>query len=197
MGPFVFSLTTRVWQLAAINLVALGLMALGLGLLGAAPALAATLWAAGRTDDLTAGQLSRGMWREYRAEFVTANLAVLPLALVALGSLALALVLPMLALIVLLPLAWIAAGYALAALFAISRLSGTATDALANARTGFSQAPMSHLIPVLAVPLVIWIASRQPLVALYFGLSAPCFFINTLLAGALASAMPSQREILQ
>ncbi|WP_417522840.1 DUF624 domain-containing protein [Marinovum sp.] len=197
MGPFIFTLTTRVWQLAAINLTALGLTLLGGGLLGLAPALAATLWATARMNTLTAGQLARGMWREYRAEFATANLAVWPLALVVLGSLTLALVLPMLALIVLLPLAWIAAGYALAAVYAISRLSGSATDALANARIGFSQAPMSHLIPVLALPFVAWVASHQPLVALYFGLSAPCLFINTLLAGALASAMPSQREILQ
>lgn len=137
------------------------------------------------------------MWREFRAEFANANLAVWPLALVVLGSLALALVLPMLALIVLLPLAGIAAGYALAALFAISGLNGSATDALANARIVFSQAPISHLIPVLALPFVAWVASHQPLVVLYFGLSAPCLFTNTLLAGALASAMPSQREILQ
>lgn len=197
MGAFVFTLTTRIWQLAAINLTALGLTLLGGVVLGLAPALAATLWATARMDEMAAGQLARGMWREYRAEFATANCAVLPLGLVVLGSLVLTLVLPMPALIVLLPLAWIAAAHALATLFAISRLDGTATDALANARIGFAQAPMSHLIPVLALPFVAWLGFHQPLLALYFGVSAPCLFTNTLLAGALASAMPSQREMLQ
>jgi len=197
MSSVVFTLSTRIWQLAVINLVALGLILLGLGMLGLAPALAATLWATTRTEEMTAGQLARGMWRQYQSEFVTANLTVLPLALVVAGCLVLALVLPMPALIVLLPLAWLAAAHALAALHAISRMRGNAMDALANARLGVSHAPMVHLLAVLALPVVLWAAAQQPLVALYFGASVPSFLITPILGGALASAMPSHRKIMQ
>ena len=194
MGQVVFTLTTRIWQLAAINLTGLALTLAGLGLFGAAPALAATLWATARLDSLTAGQLARGMWREWHGEFVTANAAALPPLLVVFGSLALALVLPMIASVVLMPIAVIAAGFALAALCAVSRLSGTAADALANARTGFALAPLRHVVLPMTAPFLVWVASQQPLLALYFGLSVPCFLVHRMLEGALAPAMPSHRE---
>lgn len=197
MGNLVFTLTTRIWQLAAINLTALGLSLLGLGILGLAPALASTLWAVARLDEMSAGQLTRGMWHEFRAEFSTANLAVMPMTLVCLGSLTLALVLPIPALIILLPLAWISAGYALAALHAISCLQGSAVDALNNARIGFTQAPLRHLVLVLVPPSVCLLAVQAPLLILYFGLSAPALLIHTSLGAAIASAMPHRREIPQ
>lgn len=194
MNGFVFTLTTRLWQLVAINLTALGLTVVGLGLFGLAPALAATLWATARLDRLTAGQLARGMWAEYRSEFVTGNLVVLPVLLAAGGALILALVLPVIASAFLLPLALMLAGFALAALVALSKLKGTASDALANARTGFRMAPLRHVGLALLAPIALWAASQQPLLALYFGISIPCFLINRALAPALAAAMPAQRE---
>lgn len=194
MNGFVFTLTTRLWQLVAINLTALGLSVVGLGLFGLAPALAATLWATARLDRLTVGQLARGMWAEYRAEFARANLIALPILIATGGALLLALVLPVIATAFLLPLALMLAGFALATLHAISKLSGTAGDALANARTGFGMAPLLHICLTLTVPLTLWAATQQPLLALYFGISIPCLLINRALAPALAAAMPAQRE---
>ena len=194
MNGFVFTLTTRIWQLVAINLTALGLILAGLGLLGLAPALAATLWATARLDRLTAGQLARGMWAEYRAEFATGNLVVLPLLFAAGGALTLALVLPVIASAFLMPLALMLAGFALAALVTLSKLKGTAKDALANARTGFGMAPLRHVGLALLAPLALWAASQQPLLALYFGVSIPCMLINRALAPALAAAMPARKE---
>ncbi len=197
MAPLVFTLTTRIWQLAAINLTALGLIVLGLGIFGLAPACAATFWGVARLNELSAGQLSKGMWREYRAEFMTANVVVLPMLLVCVACLAMALLLPMLALLVLLPLAWFAAAYALSCLFAISCLRGSITDALSNAYTAFWQAPLRLLALVVVLPAVGLLAGKSPLLFVYFGLSAPAFFTCHLLSGALASAMPCKREILQ
>lgn len=194
MSGFVVTLTTRLWQLAAINLAALGLTVLGLGLLGLAPALVAALWATARLDRLTAGELMRGMWQQYRSEFATANLSALPVLAVVAGTLALALVLPVIASAFLLPAALLMSGFALATLLVVAKLRGGAGDALANARAGFGLAPLRHVALAPLLPLALWAGAQQPLILVYFGLSIPCLLINRTLAPALAAAMPVQRE---
>jgi hypothetical protein len=154
------------------------------------PALAATLWAVGRLDR-SAGDLARGMWGHWRGDFLRANLTAMPPMIVALLALAATPFAGLLAAL-LLPIAILSAAYALAALTTLARLSGSAADARANAGFAFALAPYRHIAALMLVPATLIVAWHQPLIGLYFGLSVPCLIAHSLIAPALAQAMPSE-----
>lgn len=197
MQGFIVTATTRIWQLAAINLFAAVLCIVGFGVFGIAPAITATLWATARLEDTRVGELIPAMWRQFRAEFVRANLVVWPhvtlmVALVWLGLIGGGVLAGLL-----FAFAIMVAAHLLAGLFAISQLSGTTGDAFANARLGLALAPYGYLIALACAPALIWAAWQQPLLGVYFGLSGFAWLINALVAPALRCAMPTPTSLSQ
>jgi uncharacterized membrane protein YesL len=190
MSAFTVLVTTRIWQLAAINLMGLGLIVLGLGVFGIAPAMVACLWAVDRIEDHSAGSLVRGIWVQARQEALRSNLVAGPYLLATAGQIALAFGGGMLA-----PL-WVAgaaisAAFAVAALVTLARMSGTASDARANAACAFQLAPYRLLVVTAALPAIALVVVWQPLVGLYFALSGWALFTNLLVLPGLASAIPN------
>lgn len=190
MSGFVFTATTRIWHLCAINLVTLALIALGLGLFGLAPALVACLWAARRSGEETAGTLAAGMWRQYRSEFVAANALFLPQAAAvtllllfgpALGAPAMAVAFALSVLLV---------AHMLAGLLVQSRIAGSLGDHWANARLAFMLAPYRLIAVLMLMPVFALIVWWQPLPGLYFGLSVPAWLACRIVLPALECAEP-------
>jgi len=177
-----------VWRLAAINLMTIALIVAGAGVFGAAPALCACCWAVSRRDARTPGQLAVGMWRQWRAEFVRANLALWPLAGVTVAvllagsradgsspALALAILVTVLSL-----------QFALATGYGISQREGGVVDALGNGARLLAASPL-RLLALLAVIAVLGlVAIWQPLFALYGLLSVAARAAVALLGDAFA-----------
>jgi len=156
-----------VWRFTAINLMTWMLVLAGAVVLGTAPALAACCWAVSRRDDRSVAQLAAGMWQQWRAEFVRANLALLPVVAVSITAWTSAPHVegPMLAAV--LVIAVLSLQFALATVYAISQVEGGVTDALGNACRLFLGAPL-RLFALLAIVAVLCpIAIAQPLLALY------------------------------
>lgn len=197
MNGFIVTATTRIWQLAAINLFALVLCILGLGVFGFAPAFSSALWATARLDDHRVGEIVPQMWTQYRAEFVRTNLFAWPHIALIYALLWLAVVGGGLLGGVLFAFAFIVAAHLLAGLFAVSRLTGSLGDTFSNARLGLALAPYGHLIALACAPLMVWAAWQQPLLGVYFGLSGFAWLTNALVAPTLRCAMPTHPSIQQ
>lgn len=194
MQNFIVVSTTRIWQLAAINLATIGLIILGLGAFGVAPALSATLWATARMPTQTAGQLVSGMWREYRREFINANLSALPFLALAAMLLVGAFLVGGVFGAVILTLAVMAAIQFVATLFVISRLSARSVDTFTNAKCAVAMAPYRLLGALLLAAIAVLISLWQPLLGVYFGFSAWAAVTNLIAYPAIAAGFLSPAE---
>lgn len=191
MQGFIVTVTTRIWQLAAINLFAIVLCGLGLGVFGIAPALTAAFWAVARLEDERTGPLIRGMWAQYRAEFLRTNLLAAPHIAAVTGLFWIGLIGGGLIGGLLMALAVMVLVHLLSGLFAISRLSGTLADGFANARLGVALAPYGTLLALAGFVFGVWVTVQQPLIGLYFGLSGFAWLTHLLVAPALSHTMPT------
>lgn len=192
LSSFTVLATTRIAQLATVNLVGLGLCLLGLGIFGIAPALTACLWATARLEQNGMGELARGMWGQYRAEFVRANgVAGLGLA-AALCLLGAAMVAPAIFAAVLVAAAVMAAIYTVAALVTLAALSGSFSDGYANALTAVALAPYRLLFSVFLLPFFALGSCLQPLLGIYFAMSVWALLTNLATGPGLASAQPNK-----
>lgn len=190
LSSFTVLVTTRIAQLATINLVFLGLLFLGLGIFGVAPALTACLWATARLERNGMGELARGMWCQYRAEFVRANVVIGPGLAAAICLLGSAMVLPAIFAPVLVAAAVMAAIYTVAALVTLAAFSGSVADGYANALTAVALAPYRLLFSVFLLPVFALGSYLQPLLAFYFALSVWALIINLAIGPGLTSAQP-------
>jgi len=175
-----------VWRYASLNLMAIALIVAGAGVLGVAPALAACCWAVSRDDERAPGQLVAGMWRQWRAEFFRANLALLPVA----GVTALALLVasrtggPVLALSI--GVAVLSLQFALAIVYGISQRQGGVAEAFGNGARLFIACPLRLLGLLIAIAMLCLIAIWQPLFAIYGLLSVTARAAVVLLGSAFA-----------
>ncbi|WP_187298176.1 YesL family protein [Jannaschia donghaensis] len=176
--------------MAAINLTALGLTLIGGLILGVVPAIVAAFWAVGRLDR-PAADLARGMWDEWRAEFLRSNIVALPPLVAAIAAL---MAMPFGGVVagLLLLVAILSAAYALAALQMLAQVDGTAGDARANAALAFALAPWRHVLATALVPAALIIGWSQPPLALWFGLSVPCLLARSFINPALVVALPTE-----
>lgn len=191
MQGFIVLFITRIWQFAAINLATLGLILLGLGIFGLTPSLIACLWATSRLSEQTLSELFSGMWREYRREFVNANISALPflLASTLLGGLAL----NSGGLIggILLAIAGLSLMHFLAAIIIISRMKMSVLDTLVNTRMVMLLAGFRLAFILFLIPILVFVAIWQPLAFLYFGLSVWSFAFNALVLPPLEAHIPN------
>lgn len=191
MSAFIALLTTRIWQLAAINLMTLCLIVCGFGLFGLAPALVAAFWAVARLDQMSVSELARGMWRQFRAEFWRANCIVgLPFAMTVLAA-RLATVFSGLIGALVVTFAVMIALHAVAALITLSQMAGNTRDGWANATTALRLAPYRLLACVMLIPAIAVAVVWQPPLGLYFALSLWALAAHLIVQPGLASAMPS------
>lgn len=191
MQDFVVLITTRIWQLAAINLMTVGLIILGLGFAGLAPALIASLWATCRLQDAPASVLLAGMWQQYKREWLTANLCVLPLLVLASALAALALYLGGIPGAVLLALSTLVCLQAFACLLVMANLSGTVSDAFANATTAMALAPYRIMLAVVLLPAIVLVSFWQPLAGFYFALSGWAMLATIIVKPGIESSFPT------
>jgi|GEM_PF-1218071 len=178
-----------VWRYAAINLMTIALILAGAGVFGAAPALCAGCWAISRRDARNPGQLAAGMWRQWRAEFVRANLALWPLAGVTVAALLVASRAggssPAVASAIVVAL--LSLQFALATGYGISQREGGVVDAFGNGARLFMASPW-RLLALLAILMALGlVAIWQPLFALYGLLSVSARAAVALLGDAFAS----------
>ncbi|WP_238475521.1 DUF624 domain-containing protein [Rhodophyticola sp. CCM32] len=194
MQGFVVLFTTRIWQMTAINLVTIGLALAGLGLFGFAPALAACLWATRRIEDETVAQIVPGMWREYRREFLTLNAFALPhyIAFAVIGAL-LAMITGIATSLLLTALVFVALSL-LAGIVVKSCLSGGIADTFVNAKWAMALAPYRLLLSLAVLPVLILVTAWQPLVGLYFGLSAWAVLISGFVIPGIEAGFPNASE---
>lgn len=193
MSAFTVLLTTRIWQLAAINLMTLCLIICGLGVFGFAPALVAALWAVGRLEEMSVADLARGMWRQFAAEFWRANCIVgLPLAVIVFAAW-LATYFSGLIGALIVTVAVMAALHAVAALITLAQMSGGLRDGWANAATALRLAPYRLLACVMLIPLIAIAVVWQPPLGLYFALSVWALATHLIVQPGLRSAMPNPR----
>ena len=166
------TICNAIWRFAAVNLMTLGLALLGGVVLGAAPALCACLWATSSAEPAVVALL-KGMWREWRAELVRANLCLLPCALLlvvigiaasrAQGAVLMACLVAMTILL----------QVAMAVLIVVSRFRSGYVDTLRNAAVVVLMAPGRLLLVASVLPILGLLAVWQPLFGLYGALS--CF----------------------
>lgn len=174
MQQYTVSVCNTVWRFAAVNLMTIALVIAGGGLFGASPAFAACLWAMSRSNELTTGQICRGMWHEWRAEFVRTNLVVLPV-VSALTLLVIAIpfvhgfVLAALIVMILL-----ASQLTLSALYVVSQVRCSVSDTFYNTTRVLMLAPARLLAALVIIPTLMIITISQPLFGLYgfFSVSA-------------------------
>lgn len=190
VSAFTVLLTTRIWQLAAINLMASCLMICGLGVFGLAPALVAVLWAVARLDEMNVAELVRGMWQQFRTEFWRANIIVgLPFAVIVITAWLATFSSGLIGALVV-TLAVMIALYVVAALVTLSQMSGNLRDGWANAATALRLSPYRLLLSVMLIPPVVIAVAWQPPLGLYFALSFWALATHLIVQPGLASAMP-------
>lgn len=200
MSAFTVLVTTRIWQLAAVNLMTLCLIIFGLGVFGLAPAFVAALWAVGRLDEISVADLARGMWRQFRAEFWRANCIVgLPLAAIVFAAWSATYFSGLIGALMI-TVAVMAALHAVAALITLAQMSGGLRDGWANAATALRLAPYRLLLCVMLIPLIAIAVAWQPPLGLYFALSVWALATHLIVQPGLASAIPtptfSKTEVL-
>lgn len=185
--PVIFA-TNLLWRTACVGLAFWALLITGLIVLGLVPALVAVIWAVGRDPHERSLDVLTGMLREYRAEFVRANIlagpAVLTLCLVpamTAGGPA--------AIVVKIVFLWLAALWVSAVALVLSRWQGTFSDGLANALTVTAQAPYRISLALLLVPALAVGFQIQPVLGLCF--AAPIWALAlTKLSGLGANQNP-------
>lgn len=195
LSSLTVSVTTRVTQLAAINLTALLVCVAGLGVFGLGPAMVASFWAVARLEERSASDLMRGMIAEAWSEALRANILLLPVfALVAvLAGVALLAAGPFAGVVA--ALAVLVAAFALALAMTLATLRGGLADGWINAITALALVPYRLLVSLLAMPFVLLIAAWQPPLGLFFGLSAWAWLVHLIVTPGLASAIPNKTEV--
>lgn len=177
------SFCNTVWRLAAINLMAIALVVAGFGLFGLGPAITASLWAVSRHGDRSVRQLIVGMGREWRVEFLRANLALLPPVGILAAMLA---ILPYghsAALAAAIAVSVLALAFMLATLYVVSQVHCDLRATLGNALRLCAVSPLRLLGSVAIVAMLCIIALSQPLFGLY-GLFAVSARVSIALLGA-------------
>ncbi|WP_417280361.1 YesL family protein [Celeribacter sp.] len=176
--------------MAAINLVALLLIIAGLGALGFFPALVGVFYALDQDETKPLRDTVRDMLREYKREFLRANLLGLVMLIIATTGLFVGSQMGPIVLAVALAIAFFALAIALSGVMSLSRLSGRWQDGFHNAWTGVLCAPYRHALGLVLLPGWLWFIVDQPLLGLYFGLTAPAYVARHLINPALASVYP-------
>jgi len=184
MQGFTVSTCNTVWRFAAVNMMCLALTIAGGVVLGLGPAIAASMWAMSRPRDYSAGELCRGMWIEWRADFLRTNLALMPVVAV------LALLVTFIpqahgpSLAILIGLAGLLIELALAVVYVVSQMRCGIADTLGNAFRVLLAAPFRLFAAMLIIPTVVLVTVWQPLFGVY-GLFSVAAWLCIALLGAM------------
>lgn len=194
MNKLIVYSTSRICQMAVINLTAWVLIVLGLGFLGLAPALSACLYATKQPHNGNYRGLVATMWSEYCKEFWRANLLALPLFAVLFSLFHLASFIDGTGFIAILVISLFITGFTLATLIAISRYNTTMSDTLHNAMTSYLSNPHCYLLAICTIPLFLWLTWQQHLFGVYFGFSTYCLLANHLITATFKVELPRSEQ---
>ncbi|QBY01223.1 DUF624 domain-containing protein [Rhodophyticola sp. CCM32] len=179
-----------IWRYCAVNLMVLALTLAGGVVLGLAPAIAASYWAMARPE-MPLGQIAKGMFAEWRCEFLRTNALMVPMVILAVGlsQLPQAAFVPVPVAVIALVLV---TEWTIAALYSVSFSRATLRETATNAMLIIGGRPVRLLIATLAAPVLVLLATWQSLLVPY-GL----FSIHAAIVVGLLGSMrdPSSRPL--